>query len=148
MTEDQHDDPTRGGTHRIVGRGSDVAIEVEGPTMEACLAAALEGFAAALATVGSDTQRQHREITVAGDGPADLLVGLVDEAILLLDAEGLLAVDLRGPGVDEDGLHATVDLVALDAVRVHGTAPKAATWHGARLAGTGDRWTGHVMLDL
>lgn len=148
MTEHERGDPTRSGTHRIIGRGSDVAIEVHGPTVETCLRAAVEGFAEALATVEPATPRQHREITVAGDEPADLLVGLIDEAILLLDAEGLLAVGLTNPWLSGAGLRATVALVALDTVRVHGTAPKAATWHGARLARSGDRWTGHVMLDL
>ena len=146
MTEQQG--ATRGGIHRIVGRGSDVAIEVEGPTMEACLAAAVEGFAAALAAVDPGTRRQRRKIAVPGDAPADLLVSLMDEAILLLDAEGLLAVGLTSPRRDGDELRAILDVVALDAVRVHGMAPKAATWHGARLARSDDHWTGSVMLDL
>lgn len=29
-----------------------------------------------------------------------------------------------------------------------GSAPKAATWHGARLEPDGDHWTGHVTIDL
>lgn len=148
MTEEERDDPTRGGTHRIVGRGSDVAIEVDGPTLEACLAAAVEGFASALATVAPGAPRHQQPVSVPGDAPADLLVGLIDEAILLVDADGLLAVRLARPRLGGEGLRATLELVALDDVRVHGTPPKAATWHEARLAPTGDGWGGHVMLDL
>jgi SHS2 domain-containing protein len=138
----------RGGTYRIVGRGSDMAIEVTGPTAEACLAAAIEGFAAALAEVDPSVDRRREPITLPGAAPADLLVDLIDDAILRLDADGALAVGLTDAQVDDDGLRGALEIVNLADARVHGAAPKAATWHGARLERTSDGWEGHVMLDL
>jgi SHS2 domain-containing protein len=138
----------RGGAYQIAGRGSDLAIEVTGPTAEACLAAAVEAFAAALAEVDGSVDRRREPITVPGTAPADLLVDLIDEAVLRLDTDGALAVGLADAQVDDDGLRGALEMVDLADARVHGTAPKAATWHGARLERTGDHWEGHVMLDL
>ena len=151
-----HQDPARpgratapgGGSYRIAGRGSDLGIDVSGPTAEACLKAAVAGFAAALAEVEPTVERTRRPVSVVGDAHTDLLVGLVDEAILRLDADGELAVGLTDVDISGDGLHAVLEVVDLAAARVHGAAPKAATWHDARLEPAGDHWDGHVMLDL
>lgn len=136
------------GRYRLVGRGADLSIEVSGPTAEACFASAVEGFAAALTRVESSVDRQHERITVPGREPEELLVNLLDEAILRLDADGQLAVGLDDVRLDGDGLHAWLELVTLADVRIHGAAPKAATWHEVRLERAGGRWQGHVMLDL
>lgn len=136
------------GRYRISGRGSDLAITVSGGTVEACLAAAVEAFAAAVADVDPSTARRREAIDVPGSSPADLLVDLLDEAILRLDADGDLAVGLVDPHVDDDGLRGALQLVSFRDVRSRGVAPKAATWHDARLDETGDGWRGHVMLDL
>lgn len=134
--------------YEISGRGADLAIDVAGPTVEACLGAAVEAFCAALAEVEPSVGRHERFVTVAGDAPTDLLVGLMDEAILHLDAEGQLAVRLVDARIDDDGLHGALEVVDLQDVVIHGVAPKAATWHGAHLTPDNGGWTGHVMLDL
>lgn len=95
-----------------------------------------------------DIRRRRERITVQGDAPADVLVGLLDEAIMRLDADGALAVRLTDARLDDAGLHGVLDVVDLRAVHIHGAAPKAATWHGARLDRTHGRWEGAVMLDL
>lgn len=140
--------PTPTGTYDVVGRGSDIAIDVAGPTAEACLTAAVAGLAAAVGEVRETASRRDEQITVVGEVPVNLLVDLVDELIVRLDADGELAVGLRGARIDDDGLHGALELVALADVSVRGGAPKAATWHGARLAPAGDGWTGHVMIDM
>lgn len=140
---------SRTGTYRLVGRGSDLAIEVSGPDPIACLEAAVAGFAASLAEVDADLPRQRRDLVVDGDAPDGLLVNLLDEAITALDTEGRLAVGLAEANISGGRLRALLEVVDLDAVTVHGPAPKAATWHEARLEQVAaDRWEGAVMLDL
>ena len=123
-------------------------MDVSGPTLEAWLAAAVAGLAAAVGDVDIAAPSRAAPITVRGDAPADLLVGLIDEAIMWLDADGELAVGLTGMRLDDDGFHGVFHLVALADVTVRRRSPKAATWHGARLASDAGRWTGHVMVDL
>lgn len=142
------DDDASIGTYQVAGRGADLGIDVAGPTPEACLTAAVAGLAAAVGDADGTATRRAAPITVTGDTPVDLLVGVVDEVILRLDADGELAVRLASARLDDDGLHGVLELTALTDVSVRRTAPKAATWHGAHLAPTGDGWTGHIMIDL
>ena len=142
------DDRAAIGTYRLVGRGSDLGIDVTGPTAEACLCATVAGVAASVATVDDEVARRDEHIRLVGGTAVELLVGLVDEVIVRLDADGELAVDLAGARIDGEGLRGVLELVTLADVTLGGTAPKAATWHGARLEPEGDRWTGHVTIDL
>lgn len=135
------------GAFDIVGRGSDLAIRVRGRDPVACLAAAVEGLAASVAEVGPGVERRRVPLRLPGDQPAGLLVALLDEAIALLDAEGLLAVGLADAALD-DGLRGELVLVDLGGVVVHGDSPKAATWHDARLEPVRGRWEGSVTIDL
>lgn len=130
------------------GRGSDLAITVSAASAAACLAAAIEGFAASVGRARDDADRRHDVLALRADDTPTLLVDLMDEAILRLDADGELAVALIDPVVDDGALDATLELVALADVDVHGDPPKAATWHDLRLEETVDGWRGHVLLDL
>lgn len=141
-------DGAHGGRYELVGRGADLAIEVAGPDLATCLGAAVQGFAASVGHVPPDATRRLAPVHLEGDGPEALLVGLMDEAILRLDAEGVLAVALTDLTLAEGDLHGRLALVDLAAVQIHGDPPKAATWHDVRLGPSGDGWRGVVMLDL
>lgn len=138
----------RRGAYQLRGRGSDLGIEVVGPDIAACLDAALEGLAAATADVQDDARRDRVDVSVDGMEPSDLLMGVLEEAIVLLDTEGVLATGLADATVDASGVRGQLEVVDLDAVRVHGPAPKAVTWHEVRLAPADEGWSGAVMIDL
>lgn len=133
---------------RIHGHGSDLAIEMRGPDLAACLDAGTAGFAASLAEIPDDVGRQRQTVTVEADDPADLLIGLFEELITVVDADGLVPVGLAELREANGAWEAALDVVPLDALEVHGVAPKAATWHQARLAESDDGWHGWVTLDL
>lgn len=132
----------------LEGRGSDLAITVRGPDPASCLAAAIEGFAASLAAVGPDIDRRRDTIAFHAEDHAELLLELMDEAILRLDTDGELAVGLDVIRCEGASCTGTLELVRLADVTVHGDPPKAATWHNLRLEETPQAWVGYVMLDL
>lgn len=136
------------GRHWLHPAGSDLRMEVGGPDLHACLAAAVAGFAAALAEVPGNAPQRRERLELTGADPTDLLVALVDELIYRLDADGELVAGLEQLDADPQHLRATAVLVPLAATRVHGVAPKAATWHGAELAEGPDGWRGQVTIDL
>ena len=137
------------GTYRLEGRGSDLGLQVSGPDLASCLSAAVEGFAAALTELPVDAATRAEALALDEDTPDDLLVALIDELILRLDAEGELAVDLTVARADGGSLRGELVLCPVGDVEVHGVAPKAATWHEVRLGPDPDGgWTGAVMLDL
>lgn len=132
----------------LVGAGSDLLIRVRGVDELACLGAAVEAFAASLACVPPGVVVRRVAIGVAAADPEDLLIGVLDEAIVLLDTQRLLAVRLIDARIADGLLRGAFEAVELDAVDVHGAPPKAATWHGLRLAPADGHWEGAVMLDL
>lgn len=133
---------------RIHGHGSDLAIEMRGPDLTACLDAGTAGFAAALADIPDTAPRQHQPITVDAADEEELLIGLFEELIAVVDADGLLPTSLSDLSATPDGWSAVVEAVPLGALEIHGVAPKAATWHQTSLARTSDGWHGRITLDL
>ena len=134
--------------YSLDGRGGDLAITVRGPDAAACLAAVVEAFGAFVANVDADVERHRVPVEVHGADPAELLLELVDDAILRLDSDGELAVGLGDATLGTGDCTGTLEVVRLGDVHVHGDAPKAATWHDLRLEETDDGWEGHVLLDL
>lgn len=136
------------GRYRLSARGSDLGLDVAGPDVAACLTAAVEGLAAAVADVGQDVVRRRTPVELGEEHPADLLMGVLEEVIVLLDTDGVLAVSLVDVAVDGSDLRGDLEVVDLGAVDVRGPAPKAVTWHGIRLERAADGWEGTVMIDL
>lgn len=139
--------PDAGG-YELVGRGSDLAIDVQGPDAAACLSAAVEGLAAFLADVPAEAPRRAEAVELSADSPPALLRALVEEAVVRLDADGEIVVGLEDAQVADGRLAGDLVLVALEEADVHGVAPKAATWHDLRLEPEAEGWAGSVMLDL
>lgn len=137
------------GRYGLVGRGADLEIDVAGLTAADCLAAAVEGLAASLTDPEAAPEPRGEDVEVAGDDLPGVLVGLVDEVILRLDADGELAVGLTDATLDGHTLRGRLQLVDLARVTIHGDAPKAATWHGVALEPAMEGgWRGRVMVDL
>ena len=134
-------------TFELAEYGSDLSLHVRGESVTACLDAALRGFASHIAAIWSGRATDGVPIDIAGH-PAELLVGILDEAIAALDIEGTLACGLGDAQVDDRGARGSLAAVALDALVLRGAPPKAATWHDARLEPTDGGWQGHVVLDL
>lgn len=130
------------------GRGSDLAITVSGADVVDCLRAAVEGMAASIGDVHADADRRRYAVTLVADDPPSQLLELLDEAILRLDADGVLAVTVTSAERAQDRLDVTLEMVPLADVTVHGDPPKAATWHDLRLEPTEHGWRGQVLLDL
>lgn len=136
----------RQGGFSLSEHGGDLDVAVWGPTLHSCLDAALAALATHVADVDDRQPRTRRPVDVAGP-PEALLVGLLDEAIALLDAEGLVACGFEG-NVADAALEGEVVGVSLEGLELIGAPPKAATWHGACLVKSEDGWRGHVILDL
>lgn len=146
------------GSYHIRGRGSDLGIDVAGEDAAACLAAAVAAFA--VAVTGADepppAEGAHVEwhvVDLSDTSPPALLVALVDELMLRLDADGRLGVALDDASVEVTGarvrLRGELALAELETLPRDGVTPKAATWHGVRLEpDPRGGWSGEIMLDL
>jgi SHS2 domain-containing protein len=126
--------------HRSVPHTADLRIEAWAPTREACLAEAVTGLVASFA----DTAGAEPATTVTANRAAatdeDMLVGVLDEVIYLLDTQRAvpLAVDIE-PGAN--GPHVRMHLAAVDGIEVTGAVPKAVTLHELRITRGPDGWS-------
>ena len=134
--------------YELEGWGSDLGITVSGPDPAACCAAAVQGLAASFVRADSEVARQLVPIQVEGDEPADLLAGVIEEAIARLDSRGEVALDLTDVAIEGGRLRGRFEVAALDDVAVTDAVPKAVTWHDLRLERTAGGWAGHVVVDL
>lgn len=122
-----------------------LAVEFSGPTLEATLTRAVEGFADALSDVHPSMVADRHRIEVRAATPAALLLAVLEEC-LRCRREGRFAVGLADPVVDGDVLTAGVDTVPVDDPHVQSSLPPVISWHEVSLeAGPGGDWSGRIV---
>lgn len=131
------------GEYHHLGVGESLAIEVSGPTMEACLARAIEGVAARFADIHPSQYGELRSVVVIGSSPSKLLHSLLSQSVRLLRS-GELAVQLVDCMVAEGRLNATWEVVRLDAIRP-ARSPRRLRWHDVCLEPDRTGWTGRAI---
>jgi len=138
--------PDRG--HAVRPHTADTRIEAWGPTAGACL----EEAVAALVSTGLDVAGVEPTATrTVSAGPASLteqLVGVLEEVLTLLDADGVVVCSARVGRLDEHGLDATLAVAPLAAVTVVGAGPKGISRDGLRFAATRAGWRCEAVVDV
>lgn len=86
-------------------------------------------------------------VTLDGETEEDLLLGLLDEVIYLLDTTGRVPVTVQVQPA-RTGLRALLGLVDLAAGTVVGAAPKAITLHWLVFEAEPDGWHCGVTVDV
>lgn len=134
--------------HRALPHTADLIVEAWAPTREDCLAEAVRALVDAVTdATGAPATRQHRFRLPAGPD-ADLLLGVLDEAIYLLDAFGAVPVTVSVRAAPGGGVDAGFGLADLAATRPHGSAPKGVSLSGLRLADDAGTWRARATVDV
>jgi SHS2 domain-containing protein len=140
-----------GAGHRALPHTADVRVEAWAPSREGCVAEAVAGMVAgfadlsAAAPIETVTRRIDRSIDRAADD--DLLVGVLEEVIYLLDTRGLLPV-ATDVVADGGGLVVRFDMADADQVPPIGAVPKAVSLHDLRFERRDGGWWCAVTLDV
>jgi phage shock protein A len=135
--------------HRTVPHTADLRIEAWAPTREECLAEAVRGLVASFAVVAGlpPRARARRHLTARLD--EDLLVGVIDEVIYRLDADGQVPVSVDVRRAPDGGVIAFFALVPVAEAEITGAVPKAASLHDLRCApDAAGRWSCTVTVDV
>lgn len=133
---------------RALDHTADTAFEAWGPTRAACFAEAVRALVDSFAdTTDAEPRGEHR-ISLEPADDEDLLVGLLDEVIYLLDTRGAVPVGGRIRDRDDGGLTGYLDLADTGDVRPGGAVPKAITYHGLEVTGAPDGWRCRVTVDV
>lgn len=131
-------------TYRYLGSGEALAFEVEGPTMESCLARAVEGFSSLCADVHPSVVPEVRAVTLTMQSPPALLRAVLEE-LLRLAICGELAVGVRDTRQTQEGLEVDLEAVPLSAARPPASVPPVLSWHDLALGEVEGRWVGRVV---
>ncbi|HEX9995381.1 MAG TPA: archease [Acidimicrobiales bacterium] len=138
-----------GSRFRYLGTGAALAMEVTGPTVESCLARAVEGLGNAVAIVHPSVACRTVAVAVHAPGrsPAALLRAVLEAAADRLANHGEVPLALDGVVRDGATVRARLEVAPLSAARPPSPA-RAPTWHGVDLHRNGQGWHGVVVADL
>ncbi|HTX94578.1 MAG TPA: archease [Mycobacterium sp.] len=133
--------------HRSVPHTADLRIEAWAPTRDGCIRQAVLGTVASFLDT-STAQPNHTYVRrFTTDRNDDLLVGVLDEVIYLLDTVGEVPVDLDIKTTDGavDATFAMVDASTLPQV---GAVPKAVSLNDLRFSRGRGGWRCAVTIDV
>lgn len=134
--------------HRLGPHTADVTIQAWGPTLAACAEEAVTALAEVTAEVAACAETAEEEVNARGGTPADVLVDLLDQAIVHAEVEGRLVSAARLHDTDDGCLAGTFTTVAVaDTVQV-GPVPKAVTRHALDVSADAGGWTAHLVVDV
>lgn len=140
------DEPQAG--HRLVAHTADLIIEAWASEWRACLVEAVRALVESFVDREGATRadRASQPFEAGARDPEGQLVALLDEVIYLLDAEGVVAVDVEINDIEPE-LRGRFAVVPVDGVTAVGPAPKAVSLHGLDVH-KGDGWSCRVLVDV
>lgn len=134
--------------HRLLPHTADVMIEVWGATWEDCLAEATRALTACFVDTSAVGATTTVPVAFAAAGEEDLLVRVLDEAIFLLDAQGVVVVDAQLERSGDGGLRGSFRTAPADAVTPTGSVPKGVALHGLSVRRRADGWRCRFTVDV
>lgn len=135
--------------HRSVPHTADLRIQAWGRSREECVAQAVLGLVESFANVRGVQPERSAAAHLTGRDDPGLLAAAVDEVIYLLDADGMIPVDVAAARSQDGGIDLTWRLASVDAVEITGAAPKAAALSGLACApDAGGAWRAAVTVDV
>jgi len=128
---------------------ADVIVEAWAPTRMACLEELVRGVVATFAHVGSAQATREVPLEVNAQVDEDLVIALLDDVLYLLDADGLVVVDVE---LEEDEVDGSVEglfrVTPVERVVATGAPPKGASRSGLSFLPENAAWRARVVLDV
>jgi SHS2 domain-containing protein len=122
-----------------------IAVEFSGPTLEATLARAVEGFAESFVDIHPSVVAAHHPFQVRAPTPSGLLLAVLEEC-LRSRHDGTVAVGLSDLVIEGDSLRAAMDTVQADLPHVHSELAPVISWHEVSLEpAPGGGWAGRIV---
>lgn len=125
--------------------GNAWAVEFTGPSLEASLTRAVEGFADALGDIHPSMVAERHRIELQASTPSALLLAVLEEC-LRCRREGRYPVGLADAEIVEEVLRAGVDTVVADDAHMQPLLPPVISWHEVMLEqGPNGDWSGRIV---
>ncbi len=134
--------------HRVLPHTADVIVEAWAPSRAGCLEELVRGVVDTFADVGSVTATREIPLEVGAARDEDVVVALFDDVCYLLDADGLVVVDVALEEEDDGNFDGTFFVAPVDAVVPTGAAPKGISRSDLQFGPDGTLWRARAIVDV
>lgn len=133
--------------HRVLPPTADVTVEAWAPSRSGCLEELVRGVVETFADTRNVTATREVPLEVGGALDDDVVVALLGDVWHLLDADGLVVVDVTLEEDEDSGnFYGTFLVAPVDAVVQTGVAPKGVSRSDLQFASEGELWRGRVHV--
>jgi SHS2 domain-containing protein len=134
--------------HRVLPPTAYVTIEAWAPSHSGCLEELVRGLVETFADTRNATATREVPLEVGAALDDDVVVVLLEDVCYLLDADGLVVVDVALEEEDDGNFDGTFLVAPVAAVVRTGAAPKGVSRSDLEFVGKGELWRGRVHVDV
>ncbi|MGH9032244.1 MAG: archease [Acidimicrobiia bacterium] len=135
--------------HRILPHTADLIVEAWAATRAACMEEAVTAMVEAFADTGGAEAAEPVPVALDAAGDEDLLVGVLEEVIYLVEVLGVMPTAVAIAERDDGGVSGCFDVVPLAEAEEIGAVPKAiARGHLTFGPDADGRWGCRVTIDV
>jgi SHS2 domain-containing protein len=135
--------------HAARAHTADVIVEAWAPSRTDCLEELVRGVVETFADVSDVATTREIPLEINAPLDEDVVVALISDVVYLLDADGLVAVDVSLEEDEQDGsIDGTFYVAPVEQVTAVGAPPKGVSRSDLVFGRDGTTWRGHVVLDV
>ena len=134
--------------HRVMPHTADMIVEAWAPSRSGCLEELVRGLVEAFAETRNVIATREIPLEVGAARDEDVVVTLLDDVCYLLDADGLVVVDVALEEEDDGNFDGTFFVAPVAAVVQTGAAPKGISHSDLQFTQQGGLWRGRVLVDV
>lgn len=148
MTRHQPDDGDSTVGHRTLPHTADLIVAAWAPTLEQCLAEAVAALTDSYVDTSHATPKGRQGFRIAVTVPEQMLVALLEEAVYLLDAQGVVVVSTHIEQSRGSELSGWFDIATVEPTALIGSVPKGIGLSGLNLRQDNAGWHCTVTIDV
>jgi SHS2 domain-containing protein len=134
--------------HRVLPHTADVIVEAWAPTRAGCLEELVRGVVDTFADTRGVTPTREVPLEVGAARDEDVIVALFDDVCYLLDADGLVVVDVMLEEEEDANFDGTFFVAPVDLVVPMGAIPKGVSCSDLQFGRDDGRWRARVIVDV
>ena len=134
--------------HRVLPHTADVIVEAWAASRAGCLEELVRGVVDTFADVARVSATREIPLEVGAARDEDVVVALFDDVCYLLDADGLVVVDVALDEEEDGNFDGTFFVAPVDAVVPTGAAPKGISRSDLQFGTDGTLWRANAIVDV
>ena len=134
--------------HRVLPHTADLIVEAWAPSRAGCLEELVRGVVETFADTCEAEVTREVPVEVVAARDEDAVVALIGDVCYLLDANGLVVVDVALEEEEDANFGGVLFVAPVDSVVPTGAGPKGVSRSELRFAHDGRLWRARVLVDV